>query len=305
MSIRTGPAFSEPVAGPWTAPGPPPDRPPPARPEPRPGRDRPTTMSSQTITRGTALAAAALLLGGAFMVGTAYSAHEADAAPAAPTPTTAVSPGGTTAGITVTGTADVAGTPDTLVLDLAVTAKGSTVNKALDQANSATKKVQDSLRHNGVGAKDLQTTDLQIQPEYSYPSNGTPVLQGYTVSEGITARLRDLGKAGSAISEAASAGGNAVRINGIQLDLSDTSKLVAAARDKAMADAGTKAEQYAKAAGRSLGQVVSVTENVSEPPPVDYSMRPAAGAADALKSVPIQPGSQHVGVHVTVVYAFG
>jgi uncharacterized protein len=261
-------------------------------------------MSNQTITRGTALAAAALLLGGAFVVGATYSAHQANAAPAVPTPTPAVSLGGPTAGITVTGTADVAGTPDTLELSLAVTARASTVDKALDQANSAAKKVQDSLRHNGVAAKDLQTTDLQIQPEYSYPNNDTPVLQGYTVSEGITARLRDLGKAGSAISEAASAGGNAVRINGIQLDLSDTSKLVVAARDKAMADAKAKAEQYAKAAGRSLGQVVSVTENVSEPAPVDYSMRSAA-APDTLKSVPIQPGSQDVGVRVTVVYAFG
>ena len=262
-------------------------------------------MSSQTITRGTALAAGALLLGGAFMVGTAYSAHQANAAPAVPTPTSAISPGGPIAGITVSSTADVAGTPDTLKLDLAVTARAGTVTKALDQANAAATKVQDSLRHNGVAAKDLQTTDLRVQPEYSYPSNGTPVLQGYTVSEGITARLRDLGRAGSAISAAASAAGNAARIDGIQLDLSDSSKLVAAARDKAMADAKTKAEQYAKAAGRSLGQVVSVTEDVSEPPQVDYSMRAAAGAADAPKSVPIQPGSQDVGVSVTVVYAFG
>ena len=260
-------------------------------------------MSSQTITRGTALAAA-LLLGGAFVVGAAYSALRANAASAAPTPAPAVPVTGHTGGITVTGTADVAGTPDTLRLDLSVTAKASTVSKALEQANAATKKVQDSLRRNGVAPKDLQTSDLQVQPDYSYPGNGTPVLQGYTVTEGVTARLRDLGRAGSAISGAAAASGDAVRINGIQLDLNDSSKLVAAARDKAMADAKAKAVQYAKAAGRSLGQVVGVTENVSVPPPVDYTMR-AAAASDALKSVPIQPGSQDVGVQVTVVYAFG
>ena len=263
-------------------------------------------MSSQTITRGTALAAAALLLGGAFVVGAAYSALRANAAPSVPTstPMPAVPLTSPTGGITVTGTADVAGTPDTLRLDLSVTAKAGTVSKALEQANAATKKVQDSLRRNGVAPKDLQTSDLQVQPDYSYPGNGTPVLQGYTVTEGVTARLRDLGRAGSAISGAAAASGDAVRINGIQLDLSDSSKLVAAARDKAMADAKAKAVQYAKAAGRSLGQVVGVTENVSVPPPVDYTMR-AAAASDALKSVPIQPGSQDVGVQVTVVYAFG
>jgi uncharacterized protein YggE len=46
---------------------------------------------------------------------------------------------------------------------------------------------------------------------------------------------------------------------------------------------------------------VSVTESVTEPPPVAYDMR--ATAVD--KAVPIQPGSQDVSVSVTVVYAFG
>ena len=81
--------------------------------------------------------------------------------------------------------------------------RGATVGKALEAANSLTSRVQSSLTKNGVAAKDIQTSNLQVQPEYSYPSNGTPVLQGYTFSEGITARLRDRGKAGSAISEAA------------------------------------------------------------------------------------------------------
>lgn len=266
-------------------------------------------MSSQTISRGTAVAGAALLLGAAF-AGATYSALRANAAPAVPTSTTAPGPVtptpgvGTGAGITVNGSAEVAGTPDTLRLDLSVTTKADTVAKALDQANQAARKVQDSLRHSGVATKDLQTSTLQIQPDYSYPSNGTPVLRGYQVTEGVTARLRDLGRAGAAIGDATRAGGNAVRVNGIQLDLADSSTLVAAARDKAMTDARAKAAQYAKAAGRSLGSVVSITEDVSQAPPVDYTMR-AGAAADSVKAVPIEPGSQGVGVHVTVVYAFG
>ena len=262
-------------------------------------------MRSQATTRGTVLAAAALLLGGALVIGATQPGRQATAAPAAPAPTTPTIPasaGAAGSGITVTGSAEVAGAPDTLRLDLSVTAKADSVSKALDQANRTVTRVQDSLRHHGVDARDLQTSDLQVQPDYSYPGNGTPVLRGYDVTEGLTARLRDLGKAGAAISEATTAGGDALRVNGIQLDLGDSSRLVAAARDKAMADAKAKAEQYARAAGRSLGPVVSVSEDVSQPPPVDYPMRTAA--ADA-KPVPIQPGSQDVGVRVTVVYAFG
>jgi uncharacterized protein YggE len=183
-----------------------------------------------------------------------------------------------------------------------VSTKASTVNGALDQANRLTANVQNALRRNGVAARDLQTSDLQIQPDYTYPSNGTPVANGYLVSEGITARLRDLGKAGAAISAATAAGGDATRINGVTLDLEDTGKLVSAARDKAVADARSKAEQYAKAVGRSLGPVLTLSESVSQPPPVDYSMRADAAAA---KPVPIAAGSQTVGVTVTVTYAFG
>jgi uncharacterized protein YggE len=274
---------------------------------PSPHPTRHTRMSSQLISRGASTAVAALLLGGAFVIGTTYSGRQAPAANAATPslPVAAVSgQTGAVQGITVSGTSEVAGTPDTLRLDLAVTTQANTVGKALGQANGLTAAVQSALRRHCVAAKDVQTSDLQIQPDYSYPSSGTPVLRGYTVTEGITARLRNIGKAGDVIAAATAAGGNATRINGVSLDLEETGRLVRAARDKAVADARAKAEQYAKAVGRALGQVTNITEAVSAPPAVDYSMRTAAAPAP-MKDVPIAPGSESVGVTVTITYAFG
>jgi uncharacterized protein YggE len=95
-----------------------------------------------------------------------------------------------------------------------------------------------------------------------------------------------------------------VQVNGISLDLEDNGKLLTAARDQAVANAKTKAEQYAKASGRNLGAVVSITETVADPPPVNYDLRAAAKATDSASPVPIQDGSEDVGVTVTVVYAF-
>jgi Uncharacterized conserved protein len=120
------------------------------------------------------------------------------------------------------------------------------------------------------------------------------------VSESISAKLRNLGRAGDAIGQAVGAGGNAVRVNGISLDLEDTGALVSSARDRAYADARAKAEQYAKAAGRSLGDVMSITEDVSTPSPIAVPY--AAGDSAKSASVPIQPGSQDVDVSVTVVF---
>lgn len=208
-------------------------------------------------------------------------------------------------GITVGGRATVAGTPDTLRLDLSVVATALTVSDALASANGSAAAVQKSLLDNKVQKKDLQTSGLNIQPEYDYSKQGAPRLKDYQVSESITAKLRDLGRAGDIIGKAVSAGGDAARVNGISLDLEDTGALVSSARDKAFANAKAKAEQYARAAGRSLGDVVSIAEDAttSSPNPMPYGL--SATAAKDMASVPIQAGSQDVSVSVTVVFALG
>jgi len=204
-------------------------------------------------------------------------------------------------GITVGGRANVAGTPDTLRLDLSVVATASSVSEALASANLSGGAVQKSLLDNGVQRKDLQTSGLNIQPEYDNSNGGTPRLKGYQVSESVSAKLRNLGRAGDVIGKAVSAGGNAVRVNGISLDLEDTGALVSSAREKAFAEAKTKAEQYAKLAGRGLGDALSISEDVSNPSPIAM---PYAGMDSAKStSVPIQPGSQDVSVSVTVGFS--
>ena len=212
-------------------------------------------------------------------------------------PSTVAGVGGT--GITVNGRADVAGTPDTLRLDLYVVAAASSVSEALAKANGSADAVQKSLLASGVTKKDLQTSGLNIAPSYDYTNPGAPRLSGFEVSESLSAKLRDLGRAGDAISKAVGAGGNAVRVNGVSLDLEDTGVLVSKARGTAFADAKNKAEQYATAAGRSLGDVVSIAESVANPSPISVQPAPMAKKAD----VPIQPGSQEVSVTVTVVFA--
>ena len=75
------------------------------------------------------------------------------------------------------------------------------------------------------------------------------------------------------------------------------------ARDAAFTDARTKAGQYAKSAGRSLGEVVSIAETVATPSPSQLSSPMAMAAKQG--DVPIQPGSQELSVTVTVVFALG
>jgi len=205
--------------------------------------------------------------------------------------------------ITVGGSALVAGTSDTLLLDLSVVATASSVSEALTSANLSADAVQTSLLGHGVAKKDLQTSGLDVQPNYDYSSSGTPHLAGYHVSESVSAKLRDLGRAGDAIGKAVTSGGDAVRVNGISLDLEDTGALVSRARDRAFADAQAKAVQYAKDARRTVGDVVSITEDVAAPSPTPLTYAAGPSPSTDKASVPIQPGSQDVSVRVTVVFA--
>jgi uncharacterized protein YggE len=275
-------------------------------------RRRPAGMTANTIrldVRRVAAVAVLALLVAAIGIGIGYQwgGHSGSAgrssagtAGAAALASTGGTSSGAAAGITVTGTGTVSGTPDALHLAMGVAVTKPTVSAALEDANAAAAKVQDSLRRHGVADKDLQTSGLSIQAQYADAGGGRSTITGYQVSESLTATLRDLKTAGAAISEAATAGGDATRVDGVTLDLTDTSSLVAAARKNAYTQAKQKAQHYADAAGIGVGDVLSIQESVSTPSPVGAMAVPMATAA---ASVPIAAGSQQVDVTVTVVFA--
>jgi uncharacterized protein YggE len=239
--------------------------------------------------------AAAALLVGAFAIGLSQSGGGSSAAAAT---TTGQQQGaqGTTGRITVTGTGTVTGTPNQLVLSMGVQVNGGSVSAALAQANQATDRVTAALKGLGVAGADIQTAGLSIYPSYSDRSQ---VPTGYQVTESLTATLRQLDKAGQQIQAAADAGGNAITVSNVSLNMTDDGPLLAIARANAMKDARAKAGQFARAAGEQLGQVISITPVASSSPVVNPMQSASAGSA----AVPISPGSQQVSVSVTVVYA--
>jgi uncharacterized protein YggE len=244
------------------------------------------TTSWRALAAG---AAAAALLIGAFTLGTGQGT-------AASASATAQAPGSAGTRITVTGTGNVSGTPDTLLLSMGVQASAASVGLALQQADSAVTAVTAALRASGVRAADIRTSGLSIQPNYK---SGTSQPDGYGASESIEVTLSHLSSAGTQISAAVRAGGNAAVVNGVSLNLQDTSRLLAAARSAAVADARVKAAQYASALGRALGPLVSMTE-ATAPPVIPYGMAmPSAKSA----AVPVSPGSEQLSVTVTAVFA--
>jgi uncharacterized protein YggE len=238
------------------------------------------------------------LLIGAFTIGAAQTSASPSAGGTALT--AAAAPAQPGARITVTGTGNVSGVPNQLMLSMGVQTSGPSVAGALRQANGAVRAITRVLTHSGVSASSIQTSGLSIQPNYA--SSGAP--SGYGVSEQLSVTLNDLSAAGTQISQAARAGGNATVIDGVSLNLSDTGTLLASARAKAVADAKARASAYARALGRPLGSVISMSE-APPPQPVYPLAVPASNAARAPAPVPVHPGSQQLSVTVTAVFSLG
>jgi uncharacterized protein YggE len=253
--------------------------------------------------RSLGIGVAAAVVVGAYTWGHSASASpapRADVGSAEPTTGGSVSQGANQ-GISVTGTGRVTGTPNLLRLQSSINVTKPDVNAAMQAANTTMSTVQQTLKADGVAAKDLQTSGLSVQPNYNYSDKGAQ-LTGYTVSEDLSVVLRDLTKAGSIISDAAKAGGNALQIGSATLDLDEDDALIAQARQRAFADAKAKAQAYASAAGRSLGAVVTISESTSNQPQPMMFNAPMA-AASAAPAVPIQAGSQDVTVTTNVTWA--
>ncbi len=114
----------------------------------------------------------------------------------------------------------------------------------------------------------------------------------------MTARLRDLSKAGATVDAATAMAGDEIRLEGITFSIDDDSKLLAAARTKATKRARAQAEQLAVGAGVEVGDVASISEAT------DSSLVASASgdATPTAAGTPIQPGTQTLSVSATVVF---
>lgn len=258
------------------------------------------------LTLGRALLGAVVLLGlaVAYLLGSGTGSDAVIAPATAAAPTDGLAADAYTVTMTGTGTATVI--PDEAAFTVTVTLVRTDLDDALAAANTDLERVYRALERAGVERKDLQTAGLSMQPEYDYPNDGPPVLRGYRVTQRASVVVRDLKDAGGAVSAAVAAGGNDVRVSGLKLQVGDPEASLAKAREAAIEEARTKAEQYAAATGQTLGDVLTLREvrrSASVPQALSYD-RATAAFAD-LASVPIRAGRDESTVRVEVVWEFG
>ena len=208
--------------------------------------------------------------------------------------------------IRMVGTGEASAVPDQVSFGLSVTAKRLDLEDALDASSATMRRVLVELEKHGVEGADVQTTGLSMHPEYDYHSYGPPTLTGYRVTQRARVLVTELKHGGRAIAAAVQVGGNGVRVDGIRLEVGDPDAVLERARDAAVEAATAKAEQYAAAAGQSLGSVVSIREVGS---PARYAPQQLSGylnraMATTDAALPIEAGRDDLKVRVQVVWAF-
>jgi len=162
-------------------------------------------------------------------------------------------------------------------------------------------RVMDALNTNGVAEKDIQTQYFNISQITRWDDeNQQEIVIGYRVTNTVTAKIRDVTKAGIVIDAVALAGGDLTRVNYISFSVDDPTRYHDEARDKAMADARGKAEQLASLAGVKLGKPTYISES-SYSPPV-YREVPVEPVVPA-PATPISPGEMEITLNVQVVYS--
>jgi uncharacterized protein YggE len=156
------------------------------------------------------------------------------------------------------------------------------------------------LKSLGIAESDIKTVSYTVSPQYDYPQNGgAPVLRGFQVSNLVSVKIKDVGRAGEIID--AVIGEGATNIQGLSFALDNPQAARDQARDQAMQDARRKAEQLATLAGVSVGRPVSISESdTGGPTPVP--LQRAAPAAEAAAPPPIQPGTTEIRTTVNVTY---
>lgn len=207
--------------------------------------------------------------------------------------------------LSLTGQGEVKSAPDIAVISTGVVSEAKTAREALTLNNEAMASVLQTIEAAGVARKDIQTSSFSVQPKYKYAkrtSNGDqepPRITGYTVSNSVTVIARELAKLGPVLDAVVSSGVN--QMNGLSFSIAEPEPLRNEARKMAVAEARTRAELYAEAAGVSLGKIMSISETGGHRPPQPEFRRAALQSA-AADAVPIAQGQQSIQMQVNIVW---
>ena len=204
---------------------------------------------------------------------------------------------GTRLDVSATGT--VSRVPDLAIISAGVVTKSTTATGAIADNAARMDRVRAALKRAGIADKDIQTSSINLNPDYRYENNQAPVLTGYQASNNVSVKFRDIRNSGKILDALVAEGAN--QINGPSLTIDKPETAYDEARVKALAAGRSRAELYARSLGMRVVKLVSVSEgggNYPRPPMPMVMLAKAERSADTS----IDPGSQDLEVTLSMSF---
>lgn len=203
---------------------------------------------------------------------------------------------GTRLDISVTG--EVTRVPDVAIISAGVVTRASSATAAIQDNANRMERIRAALKRAGIADRDIQTSSINLNPDYRYDQNQPPVLTGYQASNTLSIRFRDIRSSGEILDALVAQGAN--QINGPSLTIDKPEAALDEARAKALANGRARADLYARSLGMKVVRLLSVSESggYSPAPPMPYAM----AMAERDSSTKIDPGEQSLQITIAMSY---
>ena len=217
-----------------------------------------------------------------------------------PTDVAIAAPQGTL--LSVSATADATRVPDVATISTGVVTQAADANAAMRANAVQMDKVMAAIRAAGIAERDIQTSGINLNPQYKYVENQPPSIVGYQASNNVNVKVRDLSKLGKVLDAFVANGAN--QINGPSFEVDKPEEAYDEARLAALKKARARADTYAAALGLNVRRIVSISEGGASLPRPMPMMR--AMAMDSMaKETSVSPGEASLSVSIEVVFELG
>ena len=206
--------------------------------------------------------------------------------------------------LSVSASAEVKHAPDVATLSAGVVTQAADANSAMRANAEQMQKVMAAIRGAGIADKDIQTSGINLNPNYKYAENQAPAITGYQASNSVNLKVRELAKLGKVLDALVASGAN--QVNGPSFEIDQPDAVQDEARRAALGKAQARAEMYAKSLGLRVRRIISISDGGSFNPPMPMPMMAmAAPRAKAQMDTSVSPGENTVSASVDVVFELG
>jgi len=190
--------------------------------------------------------------------------------------------------------------PDVATLSAGVVTQAADGNGAMRDNAVQMDKVMAAVKAAGIAERDIQTSGINLSPQYRYAENEAPKIIGYQASNTVSLKVRDITRLGKVLDSLAAQGAN--QINGPSFEIDQPEPVYDEARLAALKKAQARAETYAKSLGLRVRRIVSISEgNGGGFAPMPMPMMARAAKADTA----VSPGETTLSVNLDVVFELG